>query len=45
MMSFLNKEICRYCSKNISVGQIIIECDNCKYPLLMVNVMKYRVMK
>ena len=30
MMSFLNKEICRYCSKNISVGQIIIECHNCK---------------
>ena len=29
-MSSLTKEICRYCSKNISVGQIIIECDNCK---------------
>ena len=30
MMSSLTKEICRYCHKNISVGQIIIECDNCK---------------
>ena len=29
-MPSLTKEICRYCSKNISVGQIIIECDNCK---------------
>ena len=29
-MSSLTKEICRYCSKNISVDQIIIECDNCK---------------
>ena len=30
MMSSLTEEICRYCHKNISVGQIIIECDNCK---------------
>ena len=44
MMSFLNKEICRYCTKNISVGQIIIEYDNCK-SITHGNVMKYRVMK
>ena len=24
-----NKEQCRYCSKNISIGQPIAECDNC----------------
>ena len=26
----LIKEVCRYCEKNINLGQVITECDKCK---------------